>query len=70
MMAFGGRTLVELVAQVRKSGRGQHRKSDEEVGTFKMMGLLLQLLAQKHPTKSMEAMKSQLFLKFIMTYLY
>ena len=51
MMAFGGRTLVELVAQVRKSGRGQHRKSDEEDGTFKMMGLLLQLLAQKHPTK-------------------
>ncbi|HEY0209513.1 hypothetical protein [Acerihabitans sp.] len=49
MMAFGGRPLVELVSQTRKSGRGQHRKSDEEQGTQKMMGLLIKLLAYKHP---------------------
>lgn len=49
MMAFGGRSLVELVGQVRKTGRGQHRKSDEEAGTQKMMGLLIRLLAEKHP---------------------
>ncbi|MEA5105184.1 hypothetical protein [Pantoea sp. S18] len=51
MMAFGGRSLVELAAQVRKTGRGQHRKSDEEAGTLKMMGLLIKLLADKHPSK-------------------
>lgn len=51
MMGFGGRALVDIVAQVRKTGRGQHRKSDEEVGTLKMMGLLIRLLAEKHPTK-------------------
>ncbi|KGT88314.1 hypothetical protein NG99_21380 [Erwinia typographi] len=48
MMAFGGRSLVEIVGQVRKTGRGQHRKSDEEKGNQKMMGLLIKLLADKH----------------------
>lgn len=51
MMAFGGRTLVESVAQIRKSGRGQHRKTDEESGTLKLIGLLIKLLAEKHPSK-------------------
>lgn len=51
MFAFGGRTLLEDVAKIRKTGRGQHRKVDEENGTLKMMGLLIKLLADKHPTK-------------------
>ncbi|EAP3677015.1 hypothetical protein EAP82_23565 [Salmonella enterica] len=51
MMAFGGRSLVDEVAQIRKTGRGQHRKTDEETGTLKMMGLLIKLLAEKHPSK-------------------
>lgn len=50
MFAFGGRSLVETVSKVRKTGRGQHRKSDEENGTFKMLGLLIKLMAEKHPT--------------------
>ncbi|MEX3064014.1 hypothetical protein AB4K26_21385 [Klebsiella variicola] len=51
MYAFGGRSLLEDVAKIRKTGRGQHRKVDEENGTLKMMGLLIKLLAEKHPTK-------------------
>ncbi|MHB2095865.1 hypothetical protein [Pantoea dispersa] len=50
MFAFGGRSLVETMSSVRKTGRGQHRKTDEENGTLKMMGALIKLLAAKHPT--------------------
>ncbi|EPA9245327.1 hypothetical protein [Yersinia enterocolitica] len=51
IFAFGGRTLVDDIAKIRKTGRGQHRKTDEEAGTLKMMGLLIKLLAEKHPTQ-------------------
>ena len=50
MFAFGGRSLVDTMSSVRKTGRGQHRKTDEENGTLKMMGALIKLLASKHPT--------------------
>jgi len=50
MFAFGGRSLVDTMSSLRKTGRGQHRKTDEENGTLKMMGALIKLLASKHPT--------------------
>lgn len=50
MFAFGGRGLVDDITKIRKTGRGKHKKDDEESGTLKMMGLLIKLLAKKHPT--------------------
>ncbi|MFM7947855.1 MAG: hypothetical protein ACTH5S_08975 [Hafnia alvei] len=47
MFAFGGRSLVDEIARIRKTGRGQHKKKDEESGTMKMLGLLIKLIAQK-----------------------
>lgn len=47
MFAFGGRALVEDVAIIRKTGRGQHKKKDEENGSLKMIGILIKLLAKK-----------------------
>lgn len=47
---LGGLALHDEVATYRKNGRGNHRKEDEQKGTLKMMGVLVKLLADKHPT--------------------
>ncbi|AUU95526.1 TPA: hypothetical protein RRH03_001517 [Klebsiella pneumoniae] len=57
MYAFGGRSLVEEVSAARKTGRGQHRKTDEEAATLKMMGLLIKMLAQKQTGQSYGTVK-------------
>jgi hypothetical protein len=46
---LGGRQLVEECRLLRKSGRGRHRKDDERKNTEKLLGLLISLLAEKHP---------------------
>jgi hypothetical protein len=42
-----GLHLVNYIKETNRSGRRQHRKQDEEDGTMKMMGLLIQLLVKK-----------------------
>lgn len=44
---LGGRDLVRYIKETSRSGRGQHRKLDEEQGNMKMMGLLVLLLVKK-----------------------
>ncbi|EMC5231566.1 MULTISPECIES: hypothetical protein [Yersinia] len=51
MFAFGGRLLVDDMTKIRKTGRGKHKKEDEENGTLKMVGLLIKLLAKNHASK-------------------
>lgn len=45
--AIGGEELLRLVSDIRKTGRGEHKKSEEMEGTNKMMGLLVKLLVSK-----------------------
>ncbi|MBT0730763.1 hypothetical protein [Rosenbergiella nectarea] len=45
--ALGGIGLYNYIQETNKSGRGQHRKKDEDTGTLKMMGLLIKLLSEK-----------------------
>lgn len=45
--AIGGEELLRSVSDIRKTGRGEHKKSEEMEGTNKMMGLLVKLLASK-----------------------
>ncbi|MBD2809924.1 hypothetical protein ID853_03255 [Xenorhabdus sp. Vera] len=47
MLAFGGNDLLFTVRQIRKTGRGAHRKEDEQAGTNKLLGLMVKLLASK-----------------------
>lgn len=44
---LGGLSLVNHIKETNRSGRGQHRKADEEKGTMKMMGVLIHLLVKK-----------------------
>lgn len=45
--ALGGIGLYNFIEETNKSGRGQHRKKDEDIGTLKMMGLLIKLITKK-----------------------
>lgn len=45
--AFGGEGLLQLVRDIRKTGRGDHKKNAEMEGTNKIVGLLVKLLASK-----------------------
>ncbi|WP_314141010.1 hypothetical protein [Buttiauxella noackiae] len=45
--SLGGLHLVNYIKDTNRSGRGQHRKQDEEAGTMKMMGVLIHLLVKK-----------------------
>lgn len=49
---LGGLRLVNYIKDTNRSGRGQHRKQDEEDGTMKMMGVLIQLLVKKSGASS------------------
>lgn len=44
---LGGLPLVNYIKETNRSGRGQHRKRDEEAGTMKMIGVLIHLLVKK-----------------------
>lgn len=61
---LGGLQLVNYIKETNRSGRGQHRKQDEENGTMKMMGLIVHLLIknQAHlPTSKMGNLIAQLY---------
>ncbi|EOJ5577061.1 hypothetical protein ACSD2Y_003039, partial [Escherichia coli] len=49
---LGGLQLVNYIKETNRSGRGQHRKQDEENGTMKMMGLIVHLLIKKSGSSS------------------
>ena len=49
---LGGLHLVNYIKDTNRSGRGQHRKQDEEDGTMKMMGVIIQLLVKKSGASS------------------
>lgn len=49
---LGGLSLVKHIKETNRSGRGQHRKADEEKGTMKMMGILIHLLIKKSASSS------------------
>lgn len=48
---LGGLALLDDVAARKKSGRGQHRKDDEQHNTDKLIALLVMLLVQKTGAK-------------------
>ncbi len=50
--SLGGLQLVNYIKDTNRSGRGQHRKQDEENGTMKMMGVLIHLLIKKSGSSS------------------
>lgn len=55
--SLGGIGLFMHVEELKKKGRGNHRKKDEEIGTLKMMGLLIKLLSENNPKYRKEAGK-------------